>query len=154
MSAMSLRISILLAIALLLIPLSSSAELAKWNQERVAKLANDFATQADLVQNAFRALDSPPPGAPRASFYRLKEAIRVVRNSADFLASRLKNGASQAETLPTFKRLMMNVRSVVEESRRAGMIPNDVLTKITNAGGTLHLLQPYYDPDWKAGSRK
>ena len=154
MSATSLRLSTVFVLSLLLIPFASSAELASWKQERVAKLAADFSAQADAVQDAFRALTAPPPGGPRESFYRLKEGIRVVRTSADYLTRTLKNGAGYEETLPTFKRLISVTHNVVTESRRVGMIPNDVLEKITTAGGTLSLLRPYYDPNWKTGSNK
>lgn len=145
----ALRAAALLSASVLLFSLAprmSAAKQAKWSQERVTNIATQLAKASDTVYDKIFQLQPPVPGSGGYhSFYRLKDSVRVIRNSADYLATRLQKGGGHDETYPTFRRMMVLIRDAQENARRVGIIPDDTLAAITHAGDLVRRLRPYYE---------
>jgi len=121
------------------------AELAKWNQERVTKYAEELkATSADLVQ----ALSTVNVASVTAKdqFYQARETVRMMDHSADGLAASLKAGEGFDATLPAFLRIQA-LRREAEQQARSAELPNAVLDKVFPVGTALFKLRPYYQDE-------
>lgn len=153
-SRLGLALGLLSAALLMLAPAAVSAAVAKWNQERVTKIATQLSEAADNVYESVHKMQAPAAGAAGfSSFYRFKENVRVIKNSADYLATRLQKGGSREETYPTFRRMMLLIRQARDDSRRVGTIPDDTLQAIDHAGDLVRQIRPYYE-DMSKGEPK
>lgn len=138
------RISVACVVAaLLLFPAVALAELAKWDQARVAQIAEEFAAAMKELRREIRA--APPNTDPtrQRARYEAIEDVRIMTNSSAHLASQLKAGKGREETFPTWRRLDL-LRRDFEESARKSMIPDPIMEKILKAGELLIRLTPYF----------
>lgn len=119
--------------------------LAKWDQQRVTKLAEGLSKAVDELNDEF--YNQPPStiGSGQShSFLRLKQDIRRVRSEARHLKSALADGKGHDETLPIFEHLMVIVRDAREEVQKQ-FTSSQLLGKATAAGDALRQVEPYYD---------
>jgi len=128
------------------------AELAKWNQERVTKYAEELrASTRDLVQ----ALSTVKATGVvhKDKYYQARETVSLMDNAADGLAAALKSGDGMEATLPRFERIQ-TLRKDAEELARKSELPNDVLEKVFPVGDALFKLRPYYQDEPKPAATK
>ncbi len=142
--------------ACLFLAAPASAELARWDQDRVTSYAEELAT---ATQELYRALGSRPTylnQANQRAYYQARDDVRVMNSSAKHLLSKLKDGEGRDETAPIFKRIRLLQRSAQDEGRKAS-IPEDIMDKAAPVGGSLLKLRPYYeaepDPDTRPEAR-
>jgi hypothetical protein len=129
------------------VPSASFAELAKWDQERVAALGEELAKACSELYDTFlKEPQSTIGSGQESSYYRLRQLIRRVRTEARHLSSSLAKGEGYEETLPIYENLSIIVRDAAENSRRI-FSSGFVLEKATAAGDALRRIAPYYDPE-------
>jgi hypothetical protein len=131
------------ALALLLLPTVAPAELAKWDQERITQIAEEFAGAMKELRREIRA--APPSMDPtrQRARYEALEDIRIMTNSSTHLANKLKAGEGREETSAVWRRLDL-LRRDFEENARKSEIEDAILEKIVKAGELLIRLTPYY----------
>jgi hypothetical protein len=134
------------AAAFLLAAGAASAELAKWDQQRVTKYADDLETSTKELRRALEKLPIQQFATQQRAFYQVRDTIRMLDRAAGGLAEALENGEGMEATHPRFKRIMVLRDDAVEQGRRAD-IPNDVMEKVTPVGGALLNLRPYYEEE-------
>lgn len=121
---------------------AASAELARWEQERVAKYAAELVVATNDLR---RALDSVgiQNFAQQNAMYQVKDTVKMLHTASTGLAESLKNGKGREETLPRYKR-METLRRDAEEEGRSADIPEAVFEKVFAVGAALLKLRPYY----------
>ena len=131
-------------------PRNASAELARWDQERVAKIAADLYEAVKDLRDTARKQPPPTAGSLQTrSHYRLLDDLRLIRNETKHLANELKAGQSRDETFPVYRRVQGLRRTAAENARRL-FIHEPVLAKIDAARDVLRRLRPYYEEEPKA----
>jgi hypothetical protein len=141
---------LILAIALALAIGSTEAaraELAPWDQAKVAALAKELETKAKALYDAF--YKQPVPGLASGNlqdYERLKQETRRLRSEASELSRGLAKGEGRDQTLPIYEQLMVQVRNASEIARRV-FVTQDVQQRASEARQVLNQLSPYYDPD-------
>jgi hypothetical protein len=133
------------AAAFLLTAGAASAELAQWDQERVAKYAAELAVATNDLKQALEAVGIQN-FAQQNAMYQVKDTVKVLDSTAGGLAEALKNGKGRDETMPRYRRLKSLQRDAQEEGRSAD-IPESVFAKVFAAGSALIKLAPYYEED-------
>lgn len=129
-------------------PESSRAEVAKWNQDRAAKIAVELANEVNHLRDQVRKVPGQNYGTlQEKARKRLMDTLRVIKNEARHLAAELQAGASQEDTLPIYERLGVLVADARESANRI-FLPEPVLAALNSAGVSWSKLTPYYDPDW------
>jgi len=125
------------------------AELAAWDQAKVATIAKQLvsATQ-DLYDTFYKQLPPTAGSGQSREFYRLKQVTRVMKTEARELAGQLEKGEGHDETLPSYESLMEMVRTARELGARI-FATEDLKRKATAVRGLLNQLGPYYDPDFQ-----
>ncbi len=136
------------ATAFLLTAGAASAELAKWEQERVAKYAAELSVATNDLKQALEAVGIQN-FAQQNAMYQVKDTVKILHSTATGLAEALKSGKGYEETLPRYKRLKSLQRDAQEEGRSAD-IPESVFEKVFAAGSALLKLTPYYEEPPKA----
>jgi hypothetical protein len=125
---------------------AASAELAKWDQQRVTKYAEELEVATGELRRALDKLPIQNFATQERAFYQVRDTIRMLDRASSGLAEALKKGEGMAETHPRFKRIQLLRDDAVEQGRRAD-IPNDVMDKVTPAGTALLKLRPYYEEE-------
>jgi hypothetical protein len=133
------------AAAFLLTASAASAELAQWDQERVAKYAAELAVATNDLKQALDAVGIQN-FAQQNAMYQVKDTVEILHRTAGGLAEALKGGKSREETMPRYRRLKSLQRDAEEEGRSAD-IPESVFAKVFAAGSALIKLAPYYEED-------
>jgi len=121
---------------------AASAELATWDQPRVAKYAAELKlATADLK----KALDGVGIQniAQQNAMYQVEDTVEMLDNAANGLDHSLKSGKGRDETLPRYKRVE-TLRRDAEEQGRSADIPEAVFEKVFSVGSALLKLRPYY----------
>ena len=131
------------AAAFLLTAGAASAELAKWDQERVAKYGEELAVATNDLKQALDDVGIQN-FAQQNAMYQVKDTVKIFNSTASGLAEALKSGKGREETLPRYKRLKSLQRDAQEEGRSAD-IPESVFEKVFAAGSALIKLAPYYE---------
>jgi hypothetical protein len=139
------------AAAFLLAAGAASAELAKWDQPRVTKYAQELATATNELKQALDAVGIQN-FAQQNAMYQVKDTVKVLDNTAGGLAEALKSGKGYEETLPRYKRLKSLQRDAQVEGRSAD-IPESVFEKVFAAGSALIKLAPYYEDQPPPGEK-
>jgi len=130
------------AAAFVIVAGAASAELATWDQQRVAKYAAELKlATADLK----KALDSVgiQNFAQQNAIYQLEDTVEMLDTAANGLDHALKSGKGRDETLPRYKRVE-SLRRDAEEEGRSADIPDAVFEKVISVGSALLKLRPYY----------
>ena len=142
----SLVTALLVAALAAWLPAESVAELAKWDQDRVAKIGDSLSTAASELHSAMRKVPPPTAGSGQSrAWHRAIDRVRLIQSESRRLATRLADGKGHDETFPVWERLMMLVRDAREEGRRL-FIAEPVMDKIAGVRDQLRQLAPYYDP--------
>jgi hypothetical protein len=131
---------------------AASAELAKWEQERVAKYAEELTVATNDLKKALDAVGIQN-FAQQNAMYQVKDTVKMMHSAAGGLAEALKNGKGRDETLPRFKRVQTLRRDAEEEGRSAD-IPESVFEKVFAVGSALIQLRPYYQEQPMAEEKK
>ena len=133
------------AAAFLLTAGAASAELAQWDQERVAKYAAELSVATNDLKQALEAVGIQN-FAQQNAMYQVKDTVKILDSTAGGLAEALKNGKGREETMPRYRRLKSLQRDAQEEGRSAD-IPESVFEKVFAAGSALIKLAPYYEEE-------
>jgi hypothetical protein len=118
------------------------AELATWDQARVAKYAEELTTATGELRVALESVGIQNITQANAR-YQVRDTVQMLHNASTGLAEALKNGKGRDETMPRYKRVESLRRDAEEESRRAD-IPENVFEKVFSVGSALLKLRPYY----------
>jgi hypothetical protein len=140
------RLSSLLVLgpALALVAPAASAEpVAKWDQARVTKYAEELVAGTDELENALRGEPSVVNLAQQRAYYEAREDVRLLNNSATHLVAELKAGKGRDETLGIYRRIT-SLRRDAEENGRRAEIPDSTMDKVVKVGSALFKLNPYY----------
>ena len=121
---------------------AASAELATWEQERVAKYAGELVVATGELR---QALDSVgiQNFAQQNAMYQVKDTVKILDTAATGLAEALKSGKGRDETMPRYRRVD-SLRRDAEEEGRSADIPDAVFEKVFSVGAALLKLRPYY----------
>ena len=124
---------------------AASAELAKWEQERVTKYAEELAVATDSLREALESVGIQNI-AQQNAYYQVRDTVKSLDTAAEGLAGSLKAGEGYEKTLPRYKRLQTLRRDAAEEGQRAD-IPEAVFEKVFSVGSALMKLRPYYEEE-------
>jgi hypothetical protein len=139
-----------LAMALLLAAPGSRADLAAWEQAKVAALAKELEGAAHALYDTFIKMPAPGVGSMKSHvYYRLKQEVRLLRVEARELAGSLEKGEGREQTLPIYDHLMQLVRIARDDAAKT-FNTQDVGKRAAAVRGVLNQLGPYYDPDFQA----
>jgi len=119
------------------------AEAAKWDQQRVTRLATQLAAAVKDLRVEVERNPDQPPGLARRAQYQAREDLRLLQYTTRQLASSLAKGEDRDATAPIFQRVE-TLRRDAEENGRKGMIPEATLNKIAKAQDLLLQISPYY----------
>lgn len=123
------------------------AELAPWDQAKVAALAKQLAEATSALYDTIYKQQPPTRGSMQSrAYHQLRQKVRVIRLEAGSLAGSLGKGEGFEETEPIYESLMEMVRDARQTSQRL-FTTADVQQKATAARQILNELTPYYDPD-------
>ena len=139
---MSRGIFVAAAAALVITAGAAHAELAKWEQERVAKYAAQLTVATDELKQALDAVGIQN-FAQQNAMYQVKDTVKLLHSAATGLSEALASGKGRDETMPRFKRVQTLRRDAEEEGRSAD-IPDSVFEKVFSVGSALLKLRPYY----------
>jgi len=120
----------------------ASAELATWDQKRVAKYGAELTVATADLRKAFDAVGIQN-FAQQNALYQVKDTVKMLDTAASGLAEALANGKGHDETLPRYKRVEALRRDAEREGRSAD-IPDAVFEKVFSVGSALLKLRPYY----------
>jgi hypothetical protein len=138
-----------LAMILVLSAPRSWAELAAWDQAKVAGFAKELETATDALYQTF--LQQPPPnlGSMQSeSYYRLKQLVRMLHVNVAVFAKSLEEGERRDQTVWMYETLMSLARSARLEAGRV-FVAKDVGERAAAVRGVLNRLGPFYDPDFQ-----
>jgi hypothetical protein len=121
---------------------AASAELATWDQKRVAKYAEELTVATEDLKRALETV-GVQNFAQQNAMYQVKDTVKMLDTAASGLAEALKAGKGHDETLPRFKRVDTLRRDAEREGRSAD-IRDDVFEKVISVGSALLKLRPYY----------
>jgi hypothetical protein len=121
---------------------TAHAELAKWDQDRVTKYAEELVTAADELEQALKKVGIQNLANANAR-YQVQDTVKMLHTASRGLSKALQNGEGRDETTPRFKRLETLRRDAEVEGRRAD-ISEPVFEKVFAVGGALQRLRPYY----------
>ena len=105
-----------------------------------------MANSSDLRDTVRR---QPPPtlGQPgKRAFHQFRDDLASIEATARRLRNALAEGATRDETLPTYQRLMLTVRSASDELRRTNL-GEPVTSRVEAAAEALRNLRPYYEEE-------
>ena len=139
---MSRGIFVVAAVALVISAGAASAELATWDQKRVAKYGSELAAATADLRKTLDAVGIQNL-AQQNSLFQVKDTVKMLDTAASGLAESLANGKGREETLPRFKRLQ-SLRRDAELEGRSADIPDDVFEKVFSVGSALIKMRPYY----------
>jgi hypothetical protein len=130
-----------------LLAVPAAAQLARWDQERVTKIAIEIREKTTALYDTFYREPVPTVGSVKASsYFKLKQLVRRIKREASQLADGLEKGKGREETQPIYDNLMAMVRDAQEEARRS-FTSESILASATTAGDALRRIAPYYDPE-------
>lgn len=132
-----------LALGLVLTASPALAEAARWDQQRVTRLASQLAAAVKDLRVEVEKNPDQPPGLARRAQYQAREDLRLLQYTTRQLASSLEKGEGREATAPIFQRVE-TLRRDAEENGRKGMIPEATLNKIAKAQDLLLQISPYY----------
>jgi hypothetical protein len=130
------------AAALLISAGAASAELARWEQERVAKYAAELKLATADLKKAVDGIGILNV-AQQNALYQVRDTVEMLDHAAGGLDRALKSGKGREETRVRYKRVETLRRDAEEEGRSAD-IPEHVFEKIFPVGAALLKLRPYY----------
>jgi hypothetical protein len=130
------------AAAFLLTAAAASAELARWEQERVARYAAELKLATADLKKAIDGVGIQNLAQANA-MYQIKDTVEMLDTAANGLDHALKKGQGRDETMPRYKRVE-SLRRDAEEEGRSADIPDAVFERVFAVGAALLKLRPYY----------
>lgn len=130
------------AAAFLITAAAASAELARWEQERVARYAAELKLATADLKKAIDGVGIQNLAQANA-MYQVKDTVEMLDTAANGLDHALKKGQGRDETMPRYKRVE-SLRRDAEEEGRSADIPEAVFEKVFAVGAALLKLRPYY----------
>lgn len=130
------------AAAFLITAAAASAELARWEQERVARYAAELKLATADLKKAIDGVGIQNLAQANA-LYQVKDTVEMLDTAANGLDHALKKGQGRDETMPRYKRVE-SLRRDAEEEGRSADIPEAVFEKVFAVGAALLKLRPYY----------
>jgi hypothetical protein len=127
---------------------TAHAELARWDQDRVTKYAEELVTATNELEQSLKKVGIQNIANANAR-YQVQDTVKILHTASRGLAKALGNGEGRDETMPRFKRLETLRRDAEVEGRRAD-IPEQVFEKVFSVGSALQRLRPYYIPEPEA----
>ena len=125
----------------------AAAELAAWDQAKVAALGKQLNQAADDLYSTFYKQPTPAGASGQANDYRkLKQTMRRIKSEARELDSELAKGSGREDTIDIFENMMSLVRDARDDVQRV-FTTKDVQDKATAMRQLLNQIAPYYDPD-------
>ena len=121
---------------------AASAELATWDQKRVAKYGKELTVATSELRKAFDAIGIQNQ-AQQNAMYQVKDTVKMLDTAAGGLSEALDAGKGRDETMPRYKRVEALRRDAELEGRSAD-IPDAVFEKVIDVGSALIKLRPYY----------
>ena len=121
---------------------TASAELATWDQKRVAKYGQELTVATGELRKAFDAIGIQN-AAQQNAMYQVKDTVKMLDTAAGGLAEALQAGKGREETMPRYKRVE-SLRRDAELEGRSADIPDAVFEKVFDVGSALIKLRPYY----------
>jgi hypothetical protein len=145
----AVHVSCLLAMTLMLLSAPNArAELAAWDQAKVAALGKELVQATDALYETFRKQPPPSVGSMQGdSYQRLKQFVRMLRAVSQEFTGSLEKGEGRQETLTIYDNLMQLARSARDEAARV-FVAHDVSERAAAVRQVLNRLGPYYDPDF------
>jgi hypothetical protein len=131
---------------------AARAELAKWDQARVTKYAEELETATAELRRALEGVGIQN-FAQQNAYYQVRDTVKTFHSTSVGLAESLKSGEGYDATLPRYRRLKTLRRDAEEEGRSAD-IPEAVFEKVFAAGSALLKLRPYYEEEPPAEAPK
>ena len=139
----------LLAMILLLPAANARAELAAWDQAKVAALGKELVQASNALYETFRKQPPPSVGSMQsASYHRLKQFVRMLHVVSHEFAGSLEKGEGREQTLTIYDNLMQLARSARDDAAKA-FVAHDVGERASAVRGVLNRLGPFYDPDFQ-----
>jgi hypothetical protein len=125
----------------------AAAELAAWDQAKVAALGKQLNQAANDLYSTFYKQGPPQLGSGQADDYRnLKQSMRRIQSEAREFDAALAKGDGRDDTKDIYENLMELVRDAREDARRV-FTTKDVLDRASAMRQLLNQVSPYYDPD-------
>lgn len=140
------------AVSTLLVASVAWAELAKWNQERVTKYAEELKASTRALVQALATVNATGV-VLKDMFYQARETVDLMDHSAEGLAAALKSGEGLDATLPRYTRIQALRKDAEQQAKRAEL-PEAVLDKVFPVGTALFKLRPYYQDEPMPGEPK
>jgi hypothetical protein len=145
----AVHVSCLLAMGLVLLSAPNArADLAAWDQTKVAASGKELVQATNALYETFRKQPPPSAGSMQGdSYHRLKQFVRMLRAVSQEFAGSLEKGEGREETLTIYDNLMQLARSARDEAARV-FVAHDVSERAAAVRQVLNRLGPYYDPDF------
>jgi spermidine/putrescine-binding protein len=125
----------------------AGAELAAWDQAKVAALGKQLNQAANDLYSTFYKQGPPQLGSGQGDDYRrLKQTMRRIQSEARELDAALAKGDGRDDTKDIYESLMELVRDAREDVQRV-FTTKDVQDRATAMRQLLNQIAPYYDPD-------
>jgi hypothetical protein len=123
----------------------SSAGLTPWDQEKVTALAGELHKKTQELRASVRREVPPTTGSPsNRAHFRFRDELQAIEATARRLHNALAAGEGQAETLPTYRRMIRSVRAAAEEIPRLNVV-EPTASLIDAVAEVLRTLRPYYE---------
>ena len=127
---------------------SARADLAPWDQAKVAALGKELVQATNDLYETFRKQPPPSVGSMQGdSYQRLKQFVRLLHVVSQEFSGSLEKGEGREETLTVYDNLMQLARSARDEATRV-FVAHDVSERASAVRRVLNRLGPYYDPDF------
>ena len=140
--------TVALAIALAVsLATAAGAELAPWDQAKVAALGKQLNQAANDLYSTFYKQPPPQFGSGQADDYRkLKQTMRRIQAEARELDTALAKGEGRDDTKHIYENMMQLVRDARQDIQRV-FTTKDVQDRASATRQLLNQISPYYDPD-------
>jgi len=132
-----------LAVGLVSVADPARAELAAWDQDRVAKYAKELVEATNELERSLEKIGIQN-FANQNAMYQVKDTVSMLHTASRGLARALEGGKGREETMPRYRRVDSLRKDAAEDGRRAD-IPEQVFEKVFAVGGALQRLRPYYE---------
>ncbi|HBZ70990.1 MAG TPA: hypothetical protein DEP35_15165 [Deltaproteobacteria bacterium] len=129
---------------------AAKADLAKWDQKRVASIAQQLAAAVGDLRETVRKQPEMPNAPKRKVRYQALDDLRTLKQVCDNLARDLRAGKNREQSEPTYQRIQTIRRDLEENGRRAD-IKLDTLNSYAKVADLNRQLRPYYEEEAKAG---
>ena len=123
---------------------STQAQTAKWDQKKVAALAEQLAKSVADLREQVRKQPPVDAGPQRKARFEVLQDLKMINSTAKQLAADLGKGEGREETQPAYDRLQMLRRDAQEHAKSAD-VKEPVLSKVVATKDLLAQIAPYYE---------